>query len=92
MTPAALLIGRYLCHCPLSSPYDAAMALSLTALAMHIAAAAKRYVPEAVALLTKLLTSAAVAPLAEAAAQHHTEYTQVSILGSIPYTHIITLT
>ncbi|CAL8463440.1 g2974 [Coccomyxa elongata] len=60
-TPAALLVSAHLALCPISRASDIAQGLFLSALALHMAAPASRYVPEPLNFAVQLLQS--VAPL-----------------------------
>lgn len=65
-TPLALLMGKYLMQCPVNSPYQAALGLLLAGLALHNAAAAARFCPEAVNFVASTLR--AYVPCASTAA------------------------
>lgn len=54
-TPLALLMGKYLMQCPVNCGYQAALGLLLAGLALHNAAAAERFCPEAVNFIVATL-------------------------------------
>ena len=56
-TPAMLLIGRALSQCVAADVGEAVRGLALASLALHMAAPAKRYMPEPPAFLADLIVS-----------------------------------
>jgi len=67
-TPLALLMGKYLMQCPVNCAYQAALGLLLAGLALHNAAAAERFCPEAVNFIAATLTAFLPADAAASAA------------------------
>ncbi|KAK9815549.1 hypothetical protein WJX72_005610 [[Myrmecia] bisecta] len=68
-TPAALLASAYLALCTVTSRADIAQGLFLSSLALHMAAPAKRLVPEPLTFAVSLLSSAIPQPATSAAAR-----------------------
>ncbi|KAK9825822.1 hypothetical protein WJX74_010755 [Apatococcus lobatus] len=58
MTPLAVTVGRCLSLCPLHRPADILSAIFLAGLHTTMACSAKRYAPEALTCVTRLLTTA----------------------------------
>jgi nucleolar protein 14 len=59
LTPVAVLLGQYLAHSEVRSARDAAVGVIVATLAVRLASASKRFVPEAVAFLAGLVHASA---------------------------------
>ncbi|GLC45018.1 hypothetical protein PLESTB_001743300 [Pleodorina starrii] len=64
LTPAALLVGKYLNQCVVSNPHEAALGLCLCGLMTHLAAPAQRTTPEVLVFLRDCLAALLPAGLA----------------------------